>query len=906
MFAVENVPGYKHVFQQSSEYACSGFVDTVRYGYEFHGFTPEHWPPYLSDFLPFQQNYVYRNFVWDSATAIWAGDGTADGAPGNGLVNAPFNNVPYMVMLGQAGWSFLTYNYLSGGLRAGIAKVLPDSYYTVGDGGPWNQSAVTLGNSVNIYGLQYSSAEVANGSTPLSKFQEVFPGDAVNNANGFVYVKVDAPSLTTVGYYFAPANGTLNEYWLTADYPTATMPGDNKFTPSDQPPIILASVGEQIRILGWAKQKINNGYDNKFGYLGQYFQPSASSAGILSEYGEFLPSVPGNVTINTKPDPNQHNSVGQCNIHVISLDVDGNRDGVIDPSLVGCDKTSYESRFAFWINNDYDRSLMDADDQALYDDSATPAQGDNVQDCDFKDANGKRVIPTQRDLEDFARLWVSGFTPDLLAKLPPGTTVTLDWGDVGAALSTHPTIDLFQAADGDGGAGYLNEVGSSILQVSSTLHPYVGRLAPGQQLQLNASQFAGNWAGNHFIWCGVERGSGTLYLTVSHNGQVLAQSAVYITLKDIKEMYERWTVGDIALKNPLATALLAVEELPTKADAFQYGPLADQNTPYILFVHGWNMSRYDKDRFAETAFKRLYWQGYKGRFGLFRWPTDYGFAGDLLNWSNPLTDPHNFDNSENTAWNSAAGLLKKLKDLNRLYPGHVYLLAHSMGNVVAGEALRLGASQATGAIVNTYVATQGAIPAHVYDAACNNLIDYAHTNEKIPKVFRRTTWGYDTPNIYGDRLRDNSAAVGRRINYYNINDFALSEDSWCFNQEWKPDMFVGGSFGYTGTINDPSPWNHFWMSGYMSVNLDIVNNIQDLYQAMAFAAESRSKALGATPGVNNMTRDQDLSKLWPPDLSNNNYKAHFWHSAQFRGACWGQWGYWNKLLYSDTGFSITK
>ena len=43
----------------------------------------------------------------------------------------------------------------------------------------------------------------------------------------------------------------------------------------------------------------------------------------------------------------------------------------------------------------------------------------------------------------------------------------------------------------------------------------------------------------------------------------------------------------------------------------------------------------NKDRFAETAFKRLYWQGYQGRFGSFRWPTDYGFNGTCLATASP-------------------------------------------------------------------------------------------------------------------------------------------------------------------------------------------------------------------------------------------------------------------------------
>src|ERR1700710_419225 len=115
------------------------------------------------------------------------------------------------------------------------------------------------------------------------------------------------------------------------------------------------------------------------------------------------------------------------------------------------------------------------------------------------------------------------------------------------------------------------------------------------------------------------------------------------------------------------------------------------------------MERWSKDRFAESAFKRLYWQGYQGRFGEFRWPTDFDFNATLID---AILQPHNYDGSEFTAWESAVGLLNKLTDLNTEYPGHVYVLGHSMGNVVTGEALRLAAQQGSGQIVNTYVASQ--------------------------------------------------------------------------------------------------------------------------------------------------------------------------------------------------------
>ena len=361
----------------------------------------------------------------------------------------------------------------------------------------------------------------------------------------------------------------------------------------------------------------------------------------------------------------------------------------MDESYTGPDNSSSAMPYTFWANNDYDRLVLDSDGINFYDDSVasnspaadSPDTGKPTPDCDYRDGAGNRVIPCERDLQDFTRLWVSGVS-NTLSRLPAGSTVTLSWAGNGSS----PTIDLFAAADTNGGIGYLTNADTAERQVDWLVCPYIGRIGPGSNLVLNSSQFSNHWAGDHYIFCGVGYGSGTLYLTISDgNGYLLAQSSQYIQFLDIKQMYERWTVGDIQTNalgiNPPVTP--ATNAVPAQDDfspaapitpfAYSYDPAVDTNDNYILFVHGWNMATWDKDRFAESAFKRLYWQGYQGRFGGFRWPTDYGFEG---NWS-ALTDPRNFDNSEFQAWKSGTGLLNKLNDLNAKYPGHVYLLARS-------------------------------------------------------------------------------------------------------------------------------------------------------------------------------------------------------------------------------------
>ena len=86
-----------------------------------------------------------------------------------------------------------------------------------------------------------------------------------------------------------------------------------------------------------------------------------------------------------------------------------------------------------------------------------------------------------------------------------------------------------------------------------------------------------------------------------------------------------------------------------------------------------------------------------------------------------------------------------------------------------------------------------------------------------------------------------------------------------------------------------------------------MNSLSDRYEALAYAANPYSTALGATLGITTFDNRRDLTTVWPaPDPLNNDYKSHFWHSAQFRGDCWQEWNYWNILLFSPQfGFSIS-
>lgn len=139
----------------------------------------------------------------------------------------------------------------------------------------------------------------------------------------------------------------------------------------------------------------------------------------------------------------------------------------------------------------------------------------------------------------------------------------------------------------------------------------------------------------------------------------------------------------------------------------------DEELPYIMLVHGWRMPYAERVNFAETAFKRLYWQGYQGRFGFFSWPTSWMQKTPNVNFATSLAevlqDLNNYSRSERIARDSAPMLKSKLQDLKGQYK-ELHLFAHSMGNVVVSEALR----EANGTVLDTYVATQAATSAGAY------------------------------------------------------------------------------------------------------------------------------------------------------------------------------------------------
>jgi hypothetical protein len=607
------------------------------------------------------------------------------------------------------------------------------------------------------------------------------------------------------------------------------------------------------------------------------------------------------------------------------LAVDANRDGTI--TFDAADGTSVSAPYRFWLNDDIDRGHpVDGNDYEQDDISPTEAATNNWVE-DWK----SNTVPFRRDLEDFARIVVS--TSGLSDAFRNGDLyMGLKWTETVAT----PSIKLYKQYDATGGTSYLTDDYQASVQLAENAilnQRYPGDdvaspsahtvVTPGDVFVLPQALWfglSGDTLKRSLLFEGCTGGSGQLKLVIlkRENGsytEIGDGPGVWLDLKNIKDMYEHWTVG----QGPVPNGGGAPGAL-SQASSFTYTAQSPEESKYILFVHGWNMEKWEKERFAETAYKRLYWQGYKGRFGLFTWPTTSRFEP----WKSVVTDSTSYDRGEWSAWRSAVPLAQHLAQLNTQYPNQVYLLAHSMGNVVVGEALRRAGQNGSGVIVRTYVASQGALPVHCYNGSLSDNMD---PEVPLSGILRTFDGGWpQTPNVYKNWLLVSSLAAAKRVNFFNINDYALWRDVWQLNQWLKPDGAdlpdQRKSYRYLDPINSAPTNDGFgWLrtegAPDVSDRFDSLNrrfavlqfgtdiDVKDRYEIMSFAAESRSKALGATSFNEGLDASLWLGSIWPADPSGDArpYSRHKWHSAQFRSTNMLQKGYWQALL-GPQGFNI--
>lgn len=383
-------------------------------------------------------------------------------------------------------------------------------------------------------------------------------------------------------------------------------------------------------------------------------------------------------------------------------------------------------------------------------------------------------------------------------------------------------------------------------------------------------------ANKYVLFEGSNAGSGELALTIYQSTNVLAQASAFLDLHDIKDLYER-----VAVTNVIQSWPAMVETPLTSGVQVVYSPPYDPSEAKELavFVHGWRMTESDYYSFSETMFKRLYWQGFQGRFASLRWPTRSEDTDPPILGLIPA-DLLTYNRSEHIALKSGTGAAAYFTGLRERYTNYtISACAHSMGGVVMMESLKQLAAAEQQPLDNL-VLMQAAVPAQCYDTTVTNLPLLVATEASFP-----------TPNTYSNYAAAMTNALRRRAyNFHNADDFALATGtktilgttynvSWEGNQSFllsgagenftiKPNAFFGyysdGTTGY---------WTNKWnqSSNYTS------RVVSSAHELMPFVARSRSKAVGAQPGVGQVINGGEFNLSTQLGFGREDYD----HSGQF-------------------------
>ena len=541
------------------------------------------------------------------------------------------------------------------------------------------------------------------------------------------------------------------------------------------------------------------------------------------------------------------------------LAVDADRNGTIvlandvnNPANLGLpvDQTSQAKPFRFWVNS-FDETNEQDNPDSTYQDSVST------------------TIVDQRDLENFARLWIYN-------KVPSGffgstkVQIGLKWKSVTGA----PSIRLFRSYDPNGGTSYVtdgptataianDQTGkysqcvsdkNNLMVVSPTSSPADFIFADG----IDNNTYSPTTPKKYFIFEGVGIGKGELVLVyLDSTGKEIGEGpGVWFDLENIKTLYKS-----------------------SDADQFQQAP--DETHDAIVFVHGWNMSPSSSRTFAEDMFKRLWHRGFKGRFCYFRWAT--GNSTWFTNYVPVIGQDidavlANYNGSEYNAWHTGQALNSFI---NSAVPnGYTKnLAAHSMGNIVAGSGMINGLQ------LNHYAMLQAAVPSCCYDASAARqqtqsvVVNYtiAGVSVNIP------LWASKTPDSDLDPGTANLAYRGCLAGYAGNHLFSF----------YQPDDEAAGYYwNANNAYFKPTINYHYNPNGNAGQKLysGINTWLTDRLQAMPYADQSWSKTAGTDArtagavggGINNET----------------SYGFNSEHSAEFNFDIQDLKSFYNDLLNS--------
>jgi hypothetical protein len=572
-------------------------------------------------------------------------------------------------------------------------------------------SRETTSSAKNYFGLPFSTAtlEYYNvfDDSPQLQTDTLSPGGSDETYFGpiYIYSQPVQPGLQTTEYDFW--NRSPSQYIWEGNnysYSGSPLPGNPGFATTNKSDFLITSVGDaSFQVAGFAKLAVTNAYPGVYGYLGQYFtnayqidgngNVTTNLAGVLSPYGQFFATEPGQAALVTMPDPDTGQQ-GTGVVDVISLDVDANHDGTMDFSFTGPDFVNADNPYRFWANDDSDWGDTTG--------NGIPCQGTNG------DGMMQVVVPANNNdpfiAPSYNPIWAIHGRRDLVDFFPVCINVNslFQSNVLSAGISATDTNWQFVLSQNDGvlrfaytdltPTNYMNflldtnESGNLAYAPLTT----ITNLASGGT-PLLPSFIAGIASSNQNIIL-VEGAAPTtqpLVLTIYHGTNQIAQTSLSLSISEVEQMFRSTNIM-------LQTEAGMVPDRLTDADVPNEPPTNDKN---FIFLHGYNVNPNQARGWDSDIFKRLYWSGSHAKFYGVTWEA----ADSQIHDSVTINLQTNIVNAFNTA-----PLLNTF--LNSL-SGTNIVAAHSLGNIVVLSAL----NDCTNRNINTYFMIDAAVAIEAID-----------------------------------------------------------------------------------------------------------------------------------------------------------------------------------------------
>lgn len=680
----------------------NGITDYAYYG--FRNFSPDWECSIIQGFRPILENYLWRRFEYSPA----------DFGPYLVPTNGPGYDfdLNMRTMLGseaiavrQSSAAFASAGTVfSNAVGTGIYFSPSDQLEFEGEMPEvgllqdLNTLNLSLGSNVrNLFGLRIESVQFRSDEGEFlnlprgTTIPDVVPMD--------LFVNVENPILVIDGYHFA-AQDPRSEWSYYSGIASAPLPGQAEFFPNSDMVTLTASPGEPVSVSAWARHGIlNNLPSSKYAFEEQFFENSylidtdgevtTNRTGLLSPFGEFFPTESGPVALVTVPDI-QTGERGTGIVHVISMDVDANRDGIMDSSFGGPDHRSWTNPFRFWINDDDDYGEIGGKDIPGY------------PEAQKKTPNGKdAVVNGVRDLIDFFPVRLN--IQSLLQSYPSNTLACWLKQSDEALRIVDPEAPECQNLVPTNCLAFLTDTNLAI-GLGGPFEPPNGIQHPGRStIQIGSGP--GYYLGNAFVNRIRNEGKGMILLEASKpttnpltlevwNGtNLIARTHLYLNISSVEKMFRH--------KNLIRETFGGSAGFDDRLNDSDVPNEPETNEKNFVFLHGYNVNpNQSRGTFAET-FKRMFWSGSRARFWGVSWR---GYESQV----GPLTP--NYHINVKNAFLTAPHLSAFLSSSN--IQGEVTVTAHSLGNMVT-----LVSINDWSAPIDRYYMLDAAVPIEAVDGA---------------------------------------------------------------------------------------------------------------------------------------------------------------------------------------------